>query len=269
MRAPLDHLIRIKGAGEMASAVAWRLYRAHFGRIVMTDLEQPLCVRRTVSFCEALIDGMATVEGVTAQAARDETDIASIWRQDRIAVMPASLAHEEAPTPDILIDAVLAKRNLGTHLADAGLVIGLGPGFTAGIDCHVVIETNRGHELGRVLEHGSAQPNTGVPGDIAGHTQARVLRAPRLGVFLSERSIGDRVVKGETIGTVEGVPVPAELGGILRGLIRPGTLVEAGLKIGDIDPRAQPHYCRTISDKARAIAGAVLEAVLRHANRPR
>ncbi|MFO1361946.1 MAG: hypothetical protein U1F45_05635 [Burkholderiales bacterium] len=145
-------------------------------------------------------------------------------------------------------------------------MIALGPGFEAGADCHLVIETNRGHDLGRILVAGSAEPNTGVPGAIAGYTDERVLRAPAAGVFRSERAIGDRVAQGEVIGEVAGQPVAASLAGVLRGLIRPGTLVERGLKLGDIDPRGRAEYCDTISDKARAIAGAALEAVLRYRN---
>ena len=147
-------------------------------------------------------------------------------------------------------------------------MIALGPGFTAGVDCHLVIETNRGHDLGRIIASGSAEPNTGVPGDIAGHTDERVLRAPAAGTFDSQRAIGDSVRRNDVIGQVAGQPVTARLDGMLRGLIRPGTAVTAGLKLGDIDPRAKREHCDTISDKARAIAGAALEAVMRYCNRP-
>lgn len=265
---PLSPIVLIRGAGEMASAIAWRLHRAHIGRIVMTELDQPLCVRRRVAFSTALDEGRTAVEGVEATTTRNRADIEAAWNQNRIAVIRLGDWSGD-PRPDIVVDAILAKRNSGTRINDAALVIALGPGFTAGIDCHLAIETNRGHDLGRIIERGATAANTGVPGDIAGHTAARVFRAPADGVFESSRDIGDRVAAGDELGRVDGIPVIAGLAGILRGLIRPGTPVAEGVKLGDIDPRATPGYCATISDKARAIAGAVLEGVLRHANRPR
>lgn len=254
----------------MASAVAWRLYMANIRRICMTELDAPLCVRRTVSFCAAIEDGRATIEGVEARVAHDLADVERTWRENRIAIVVRRRWGSIADlVPDIAVDAILAKRNIATTIADAALVIALGPGFIAGRDCHVVIETNRGHHLGRLITSGAADANTGVPGDIAGHTQARVLRAPTNGVFRSERRIGDRIGRGDVLGQVGDLPVVAAIDGVLRGLILPGTQVTAGLKLGDIDPRASPEYCRTISDKARAIAGAVLEATMRHCNTPR
>ena len=253
----------------MASAVAWRLYMANIRRICMTELDAPLCVRRTVSFCTAIEAGSAQVEGVSACAVHDPADLEAAWRDGRIAVVGRRHWHSLASlAPDIVIDAILAKQNVATTMADAALVIALGPGFVAGRDCHVVIETNRGHDLGRVITEGAAEPNTGIPGDIAGHTEARVLRSPADGIFQSERQIGDRIKSGGIVGQVGGMPVVAGIDGILRGLIVPGTPVTAGLKLGDIDPRARPDHCHTISDKARAIAGAVLEAIMRHCNRP-
>lgn len=257
-------LVLIKGAGEMASAAAWRLYMANIRRICMTELDAPLCVRRTVSFSTALEGEIVVVEGVEACAARNRAEIERAWAQGQIAVVAQS--HWSALrdlSPAVVVDAILAKHNTGTQLSDAPLVIALGPGFVAGRDCHCVIETNRGHDLGRILTDGCAQPNTGVPGDIAGHTAARVLRTDADGMFHSDRAIGDRVEAGEVIGTVAGTPVTAAVSGVLRGLIRPGTQVTRGLKLGDVDPRAKPDYCHTISDKARAIAGSVLEAVMR------
>jgi xanthine dehydrogenase accessory factor len=260
-------VILIKGAGEMASAVAWRLYMANFRRICMTELDAPLCVRRTVSFSSAIETGSFAVEGAAACLVRDGDDIERAWSDDRIAVAPqahwAALRHL---SPMVLVDAVLAKRNTGTQITDAPLVIALGPGFFAGRDCHLVIETNRGHDLGRIIVDGCAQANTGVPGEIAGHTAARVLRSPADGVFVSRREIGERVEAGEVVGSVAGIPVTATVGGVLRGLIRPGTTVARGVKLGDVDPRARAEYCRTISDKARAIAGSVLEGIMRHSN---
>jgi len=267
--APLSPTVCIKGAGEMASAVACRLHASHIRRICMLDLPNPLAVRRSVSFCTALAERRAVVEGITAVPVHGPWEIEAAWRRGQIAV---SSVHDdswlEALGIDVLIDAILAKHNAGTDRGDAPLVIALGPGFTAGSDCHFVIETNRGHDLGRVIESGSAAPNTSTPGTIAGYSRERLLRAPVAGQFTSEHGIGERISKGNPVGYIEGQPVTARIDGVLRGLIRPGTLVSEGLKLGDIDPRAESRYCYTISDKARAIAGSVLECVLRHYNRP-
>jgi xanthine dehydrogenase accessory factor len=254
----------IKGAGEMASAVAWRLYMANFKKILMLETANPLAVRREVSFCEALYDGSQSVEGVNAIAAASIEAIHTAWEQGRIAVAadPQWRLLEQV-RPQVVVDAILAKKNLGTWMMDAELVIGLGPGFNAANDVHMVIETNRGHDLGRIITAGSAEANTGVPGAIAGFTEERVLRAPAGGKFKTTRSIGDFVVADEIIGTVAGQTVSSRINGVLRGLIRSETTVTRGLKIGDVDPRGQKHYCYTISEKARAIGGSVLEAVLR------
>ena len=256
--------IVIKGAGEMASAIAWRLYMANFKKILMLETAQPLAVRRRVSFCEALHDGSQTVEGVKAIMADAIGGIQTAWEQGVIAVVadPEWLLSQQV-RPKVAVDAILAKKNLGTRMTDAELVIGLGPGFTAGQDVHMVIETNRGHGLGRILTTGSAQTNTGVPGSIAGYTRKRVLRAPAAGHFQTTRSIGDLVKAEEIIGTVTGKNVTSMIDGVLRGLIRSETEVTRGLKIGDVDPRGQRQHCYTISEKARAIGGSVLEAVLR------
>ncbi|OGA96765.1 MAG: hypothetical protein A3G27_18940 [Betaproteobacteria bacterium RIFCSPLOWO2_12_FULL_66_14] len=253
----------------MGSAIAWRLHMANMRRICMLDLEQPLCVRRRVSYCTALQDQATVVEGVAAEAARDAGAIEAAWRAGRIAVVrTADWRQLRGLSPDIVIDAILAKRNLGTRKDEARLVIALGPGFEAGVDCHFVIETNRGHDLGRIIAAGSAQANTGDPGDISGFTTERLLRAPAAGAFRSDLDIGSMVRKGDAIGEVAGQPVLAGLDGVLRGLIRPGTDVVQGTKLGDIDPRGRREYCDTISDKARSIAGAVLEAIMRELNRP-
>ena len=260
-------LIWIKGAGEMASAVAWRLYMANIRNIIMTDLAQPMAVRRAVSFCEAIYDGEATVEGVRGERIERADDVADLWREGKIGVMvDPEGASASKLKPDVLIDAILAKKNIGTAITDAPLVIGLGPGFTAPGDVHLVIETNRGHDLGRIITSGSAEKNTGIPGAISGVARQRVLRAPEEGVFSADYSIGDRIRKNDTIGMVAGRPVKAQLAGVIRGLIRPGTRVARDLKIGDIDPRNEPGYSFTISDKARAISGSVLEAILRSTN---
>ena len=259
--------IAIKGAGEMASAVAWRLYMANFKKILMLETANPLAVRREVSFCEALQDGSQIVEGVKAVMAGSIEDIHSEWEQGRIAVAadPQWLLLEQL-RPKVLVDAILAKKNLGTRMMDAELVIGLGPGFDAGNDVDLVIETNRGHDLGRIITAGSAEANSGVPGAIAGFAEERVLRAPAAGYFKTARSIGDLVIADEIIGTVAGQKLSSRIDGVLRGLIRSDTTVTRGLKIGDVDPRGKKQYCYTISEKARAIGGSVLEAVLRVSN---
>lgn len=267
---PLSELIiGIKGAGEMGSGIAWRLFMANMRRILMMDISNPLAVRRGVSFCEAIQEDSITIEGLEAVRAKSIEDIRKIWDAGKIPVLadPEWRIIKDI-RPDVMLDAILAKKNLGTSKDQADLVIGLGPGFTAGKDVHIVIETNRGHNLGQVITSGQAQADTGIPGAIAGHTVRRVLRAPGSGIFHPEKNIGDSVTTGERIGTVGGTEVQAGLDGVIRGLIRSGTLVNKGLKIGDIDPRGDTDYCYTISDKARAIGGAVLEAILRIYNRP-
>ncbi|MFZ4858985.1 MAG: selenium-dependent molybdenum cofactor biosynthesis protein YqeB [Desulfuromonadaceae bacterium] len=261
---PLKELIVIiRGAGEQATGIACRLYRANFKRILMLETSSPLAVRRLVSFCEAIHETSTTVEGIEAVRVTDDCERDTAWESGKIAVLidpqGESLTRGKA---GVFIDATLAKRNLGTSITDAPLVIALGPGFTAGADCHVVIETNRGHDLGRLISSGMAAANTGIPGDIAGYTKERVLRAPADGVFTTEKQIGDRIRKGEVIGMVGTAEVASQLDGILRGLIRPGSVVRKGLKIGDVDPRGEVSYCTTISEKARALGGAVLEAIL-------
>jgi len=263
-----DLLIGLKGAGEMASAAAWRLFQAGFANIFLMEIAAPLAVRREVSFCEAVYDGSKVVEGVEALRAERPEHFHTIWAAGKIAVTvdPAwnALRHIR---PHVLVDAILAKKNLGTRKDEAGLVIGLGPGFVAGQDVHFVIETQRGHHLGRILTTGAAAPNTGIPGPIAGRTTERVLRAPAEGEFRTSSRIGDRIEEGQVVGQVGASQVHSRIGGVLRGVIRPGTRVTRGLKIGDIDPRGEASFCFSISDKARAIAGSVLEAVLRTYNR--
>ncbi len=268
---PINELIiGIKGAGEMASAVAWRLFMANIRNIFMMEISNPLAVRRLVSFCEAIHDGSQSVEDVTAVLVDTAMEIRSAWADGKIAVVadPRWTAIETIQ-PDVIVDAILAKKNLGTCLTEAPLVIGLGPGFAAGSDVHLVVETNRGHHLGRIIITGSAEPNTGIPGNIAGFTKERVLRAPAGGRFKTGLSIGDQVTAGDDVGVVEGENVRAAINGVLRGLIRSDTKVKKGLKLGDIDPRGDTNFCATISDKARAISGSVLEAILRVYNRPK
>ena len=257
----------IKGAGEMASAVAWRLYMANFKKILMLEIAKPVAVRRGVSFCEALHDGSQIVENVKAVVTGTVEDIHAAWDQESIALAADPQCDLlKKVRPEVVVDAILAKKNLGTRIKDAGLVIGLGPGFNAGHDVHMVVETNRGHDLGRIITTGFAEPNTGVPGAINGITGERVLRSPAEGLFKTGRAIGDFVTADEIIGSVAGQKVSSRIDGVLRGLIRPQSMVTRGFKIGDVDPRGQRHHCNTISEKARAIAGSVLEAILRKYN---
>jgi xanthine dehydrogenase accessory factor len=262
-----DLVVLIRGAGEIGSGVAHRLYSSHF-RICLTDIAQPQAVRREVSFCEAAHDGEKTVEGVTAMLVSSFGKIGEAWHRGKIPLMVDPEAEvRDSLKPDVLVDAIIAKKNLGTHLEDAPLVIGLGPGFAAGKDVHLVIETNRGHNLGRMLLSGEAEPNTGVPGEIAGFAADRVFRAPGAGKFLNVRRIGDFVQAGDVVAKVNHEPVKALISGVVRGLLRDGTEVYRGMKAGDIDPRGKRENCYSISDKARAIGGGVLEAIMYHFNR--
>jgi xanthine dehydrogenase accessory factor len=250
----------------MASAIAHRLFMANITRICMTEIERPLAVRRGVSFCEAVFTGEMEVEGVIGKLVRDGADLAGVWDRKEIGIIidPAWRIIAQLK-PDVVVDAIMAKRNLGTSKDEAPLVIGVGPGFAAPDNVHVVVESNRGHNLGRAIYHGAAEPHTGVPGLTAGISRGRVLRSPHGGMVRHVKSIGDRVTAGDTVLYVDATRVPAAIGGIVRGLIRE-IWVTGDEKVGDIEPRGDVSYCRTISDKARAIAGGVLEAVMHHLN---
>ena len=295
-------LIICRGAGDLATGIIHRLHRAGH-RVIALETDYPAAIRRQVSFCEAVYDGSAAVEGVTARLvpalADAETDtetcsgindtpaahiVSEKWDSSAI---EAVLEAGEVPLlidpkgesiellrPDVVVDAIIAKKNLGTTINMAPLVIGIGPGFTAGQDVHLVIESMRGHNLARIITDGMAQPNTGVPGNIAGFTSERVIHAPAAGYIHDVRKIGDIVQKGDEIARIypdkesydnalsEYVPVNATITGIIRGLIREGYYFREGFKIADIDPReSELTNCFTISDKARSIAGSVLEAV--------
>jgi xanthine dehydrogenase accessory factor len=256
-----DLIIVIKGAGEMASAIAHRLFKANFKQICMTEIKDPVTVRRMVAFSEAVYDGSMVVEDVAASLAKDRHEIAEIWAEGRIAVLidPRWKIVDDLK-PDVVIDAILAKRNLGTVKDEAPLVIGVGPGFSAPQDVHVVVESSRGHNLGRTIYEGTAEPHTGVPGSIRGYANERVLRSPHAGTVHHMKSIGEMVKKGDLVLLVDRTPVLASIDGVIRGLIRE-IPVFAGRKLGDIDPRGEVAYCYSISDKARAIAGGVLKAV--------
>lgn len=295
-------LIICRGAGDLATGIIHRLHRAGH-RVIALETDYPAAIRRQVSFCEAVYDGSAVVEGVTARLvpalADAETDtetysgendtpaahiVSEKWDSSAIeAVLEAGevplLIDQKGESiallkPDVVVDAIIAKKNLGTTIDMAPLVIGVGPGFTAGQDVHLVIESMRGHNLARIITDGMAQPNTGVPGNIAGFTSERVIHAPAAGYIHDVRKIGDIVQKGDEIARIypdkesydnalsEYVPVNATITGIIRGLIREGYYFRKGFKIADIDSReSEITNCFTISDKARSIAGSVLEAV--------
>ena len=295
-------LIICRGAGDLATGIIHRLHRAGH-RVIALETDYPAAIRRQVSFCEAVYDGSAAVEGVTARLVPALTDaetdtetysgindtpaahiVSEKWDSSAI---EAVLEAGEVPLlidpkgesiallkPDVVVDAIIAKKNLGTTINMAPLVIGVGPGFTAGHDVHLVIESMRGHNLARIITDGMAQHNTGVPGNIAGFTSERVIHAPAAGYIHDVRKIGDIVQKGDEIARIypdkesydnalsEYVPVNATITGIIRGLIREGYYFRKGFKIADIDPReSELSNCFTISDKARSIAGSVLEAV--------
>lgn len=255
-------LVIIRGAGDLATGIALRLYRAKMN-IVMTDLPVPTSIRRTVCFSEAIRDGETTVEDVKARFAETPEQALALTAEGCIAVLADPDGNcIRALHPDAVVDAILAKRNLGTKITDAPVVIGVGPGFTAKVDCHAAVETMRGHYLGRVLYKGSPLPNTNIPGLIGGYAGERVLRAPADGVFQSVLKIGDRVDAGNVAGYVAGVPMKCTIGGILRGLLADGVPVSKGMKSGDVDPRCEPDHCCCASDKALAIGGGVLEAIL-------
>ena len=263
-----DLVVLIRGAGEMASGVAHRLHQSHL-KICMLEIPHPIAVRREVSFSEAVYDGKKEVEGVWAKLISTPEEISSVWEKGKIPIVidPDGKETRHFLRPDILIDAVMAKKNLGTQINDAPLVIGLGPGFTAERDVHIVVETNRGHCLGKVILNGTAESDTGIPGEIGGYAVERVLRTMKKGIFHPHKSIGERVNKGSVVAVVDDFPVIAKISGTVRGLLREGVEVKKGMKVGDIDPRGKKEFCFTISDKARAIGGGVLEAILYWFNR--
>lgn len=255
-------LVLIRGAGDIATGVALRLHRAGL-QVVMTDLPRPTAIRRTVCFSQAVLNGSCQVEDLTARCASDESSVRKILNAGDIPVIAdPECASRIWLKPTVLVDAVLAKRNLGTHMTDAPVVIGVGPGFTAGEDCHAVVETMRGHTMGRVYYQGSALPNTAVPGLIGGYAGERVLRAPADGVFHQMLEIGTLVKSGDVAGTVSGKPMCCTIDGVLRGILPDGVEVFKGMKSGDVDPRGEISACYSASDKALAVGGGVLEALL-------
>ncbi|MGL4981934.1 MAG: selenium-dependent molybdenum cofactor biosynthesis protein YqeB [Treponemataceae bacterium] len=255
-------LVVIKGAGDLASGVAHRLFSSGFS-VIMTEIQNPTCVRTSVSFSRCVLQNRVEIDGVHGELVKSEKEAITVCNQKKIAVLVDECATIISKlSPCVVVDAIMAKKNINTTKNDAKIVIALGPGFTSPRDCHAVIETNRGHYLGKAIYDGCAEKNTGIPGDIAGFTSERIIRASTDGIFTPFVEIGDAVTKGEKIAEVSGTPIYAEIAGVVRGLLFANTPVFKGMKAGDIDPRAKREYCFSISDKARSIAGGVLEAIL-------
>lgn len=272
-----DKFIIVRGAGDIASGIIWYLNKAGYN-VLSLDLKEPSSIRREVSFSEAIYDGEKSIEGVKAVFVKDIKDLKDVFLDNNVAVMIDEKAELiNVLKPDVVVDAILAKKNLGTNIDMAPLVIGVGPGFTARLDCHYVIETMRGHTLAKIYEYGSAIPNTGIPGLVAGHDVDRVMHSPSEGYFINKKNIGDIVKKGEEIATIKEsinkidgketgkeISLRASIDGVLRGLIRNNFYVKKGLKVADIDPReSEKENSFTISDKARSIAGAVLLCIIK------
>jgi len=258
--------VLIKGAGEMASSIAYRLHRCHF-EVCLTEIDKPLAISRGVTFSEAVYDGEKEIEGVTAKLVKSAEEILEVWAEQKLPVIIDPQARIKVVLhPDILIDAIMAKKNTGTNLTDAELVIGLGPGFRAGEDVHLVVETNNSESLGKVILRGEAEKDTGIPIEIGGLTSERVIHSPRDGVFLANKKIGDHVSAGEVIALIGGQVVKAPIAGVIRALLRSEAEVKVGTKLGEIDPTGNREVCYSIRAKARAIAGGVLEAILIHFN---
>ncbi len=263
-----DLVIAFKGGGDLATGIALRLFRSGFTRIFIMEAHTPTVLRRKAAFASAVFETVAEVEGVEAVRLKDAHDIRKTWKQGKIPVLPdPEWKSLEIMPPHVLVDAVIAKKNLGTQIKDAKLVIGLGPGFSAGEDVHMVIETQRGHHLGRLIKKGFAAANTSRPEAVLGVTADRLLRSPCAGTFTGSAAIGDAVIQGQVLGHVNGCPVTAQIGGILRGLVHDGVNVAQNRKLGDVDPRGEAAYCHMASDKARALGGSVLEAILGRFNK--
>lgn len=260
MTSPL--IVLIRGGGDLASGVAVRLWRSGL-RVVVAELPQPLVVRRLVSFAETVYRGDFAVEGVRARFAQDVEQARKILKEGEIPVLVDPKAEiRQTLCPAILVDGRMTKRPPESGMDAADLVIGLGPGFIPGVNCHAAVETNRGHLLGRVLWDGAPEADTGIPDRVESWRAERVLRAPADGILKTHAEICDRLESGQAVAEVEGEVIRAPFPGVLRGLLYPGLYVERGLKIGDVDPRGDPRYCTLASDKSLAIGGGVLEAIL-------
>lgn len=255
-------MIFMRGGGDLASGVVYRLYRAGIP-VVVAELPQPLVVRRLVSFAEVVYRGSFQVEGVPAQLASDSASALDLLAREIVAVVvdPQGLSRLELK-PLVIVDGRMAKRLPDIAIDAAPLIIGLGPGFIAGENCHAVIETNRGHAMGRVIWEGPAEADTGIPEAVERYRAERVLRAPAAGVITAMANIGDVLSVGQPVAEISGEIITAPFDGVLRGLVHPGIVIRKGMKIGDVDPRGDPAYCTRISDKSLAVGGGVLEAIL-------
>lgn len=264
-----NHLIIVRGGGDLATGTILKLHCSGFFVLVL-EIEKPAAIRRQVAFCEAVYEGEVTVEDVRCVKISNLKEMEIIRKQGAVPIFVDPEGESiRLLRPEVVIDAILAKKNLGTSKKMAPFTLALGPGFSAGEDVDAVIETKRGHQLGRIIRNGYAIANTGIPGNIGGFTKERVLHAEKAGVFHEVRKIGDLVQAGDIIAAIETadgkVPVRASISGILRGLLRDGYEVPKGFKIADIDPREDElENCFTVSDKARCIAGGALEAVCAH-----
>ena len=255
-------MVLIKGAGDLATGIAYRLKKSGFD-IVMTEIHKPTTVRRTVAFSQAVFDNEIAIEGIKGVKVNNINEIYEEIREGNIPIIIDEKAEIiKELRPDVVVDSIIAKKNLGTSIEDAPIVIGVGPGFEAKVDCHLVVETKRGHYLGKVIEEGSAIPNTGVPGNIGGYTKERIIRASSNGKIKPVVAIGDFIKKGDIVAYIDGIEVLAEIDGIVRGMLQEGIEVFKVMKSGDIDPRCEKDHCFTISDKARSIGGGVLEAIM-------
>ncbi len=258
----VDATVVVRGGGDIASGTIQRLHRCGF-RVLVLELAEPLVVRRKTAFAQAVTDGAVIVEDTRAVLIDTAEDAVGIWQRGDVPLLIDPGARSiDIIKPDVVVDATLAKRNIGTCRTMAPITIGLGPGLSAGIDVDVVVETLEGHSLGSLIFEGAARADTGVSVPIMGYAEERVLRAPCSGYIQTIAEIGDVVKKGDVIANVDAKPITAEIGGVVHGLIQEGMYVSHGLKVGDIDPRAVRSYCYTIFDKARAVAGGVLEAIL-------
>ncbi len=259
----MRQLIVVRGGGDIATGTIYRLYKCGFPVLIL-ECRKPTAIRRKVAFCEAVYDGTAAVEGVICRKIDAPGEWEKVWQNGEIPLLVDEQGSSvELLKPSVVVDAILAKKNLGTTKAMAPVTVGLGPGFMAGVDVDYAIETMRGHNLGRIITDGAPMPDTGVPGIIGGYGRERVIHAPAAGTIRNLAFIGDLVQKDQNIAWIGQVPVKATLSGVLRGIIRNGFFVNQGLKIADIDPReSQQKNCYTISDKARCIAGSVLEVIL-------
>ncbi len=259
----------VRGGGDLATGIIYRLWKVGFS-VLCLEVEKPLVIRRTVSAAQAVFDGCCSVEDMQVKRIQsiDEFTNSQNCKDPCILIDPEGKSIWELE-PQIVVDAIMAKRNIGTDIKMADIVIGIGPGFCAGRDVHAVVETKRGHYLGRVIYNGSAQPNSGVPGIVMGYGRERVIYANSEGRFVPEKEIGDYVNSGDIIGSVGGEKLQAPIGGVIRGLIHESIYITNGLKMADIDPRGEKKHCFTISDKALSVAGGVLEAVFHLAKKNR